>query len=230
MRREPERMRGMMKRGSRVPKEPRFSGAGEEESHPLRRSFGSHRLMVRTSAFQAGNRGSTPRGSTKMPRKIKKENKEDPEAINWRAAEYQYVQKDVGWYLLVGLVALVLIILSLLWGNFFFAVFILIAAATIMFFAKRRPRVFNFKITDKGVAIGENIFYDYEHLDGFAVRERPEKLDEIILKRKSVLNPYVKVPIDSVLAGKAKNVLAGKLPAVEYEESLIEIVAEWFGF
>ncbi|OGG38035.1 hypothetical protein A2127_01200 [Candidatus Jorgensenbacteria bacterium GWC1_48_12] len=162
-----------------------------------------------------------------MTKKTKKENEN---SISWRAAEYQYIQKDIGWYLIVGLVSFLLIVFSLIWGNFFFAVFIVIATATIMFFAKRRPRVFDFKITDKGVAIGDNIFYDYERLDGFAIREYPERLDEIILKKKTALNPYVKIPIDSVLAGKAKKVLGEKLPEIEYQEPLVEIIAEWFGF
>ncbi|MFH0712853.1 MAG: hypothetical protein V2A55_03325 [Candidatus Jorgensenbacteria bacterium] len=162
-----------------------------------------------------------------MPKKIKKENQD---AISWRAAEYHYIQKEVGWYLTVGLVAFLLVFLSFLWGNFFFAIFIAIAATTVMFFAKRRPQIFDFKITDKGVAIGENIFYDYGRLDGFAVRERPERLNEIILKKKAVLNPYVKIPIDSVLADKAKDFLEGKLPEIEYQETLVEVISEWLGF
>jgi len=166
-----------------------------------------------------------------MPKKAKKEDKKNSgQEISWRAAEYQYVQKDIIWYFIVCLVALLLIVIALFSGNFFFAVFVIIAAVTVIFFAKRRPQVFDFKIADQGVAIGENIFYDYERLDGFAIRERPEKLDEIVLRKKAALNPYVRIPIDSTLAEEAKNMLGEKIPEIEYQESFVEVISEWFGF
>jgi hypothetical protein len=162
-----------------------------------------------------------------MPKKTKKE---DLGGISWRAAEYQYVEKDIGWYFIVGLITFFIVVFALLKGNFFFAIFIILAAIVIFFFARRRPQVFDFRVTDKGVAIGGNIFYDYERLESFAIRERPEKLDEIVLKRKTALNPYVKIPVDSTYADKARKVLENKLPEIEYEESLIEIISEWLGF
>jgi len=165
-----------------------------------------------------------------MPGKTKKENKKSKEAISWRAAEYQYIQKDIGWDFLVGIVSFLLVILALLRGNFFFAVFIIIAAVTVMFFAKRRPQIFDFEISEKGVAIGGNIFYDYGRLEGFTVRERPERLNEIVLKKKAALNPYLKIPADSKIAKEAEKFLKERLPEIEYQDSFIEAVSEWLGF
>ncbi len=150
--------------------------------------------------------------------------------ISWRAAEYQYVEKDVSWYWIIIIIASILVLISLFRDNFFFAVFIAIAAVTLIFFGRRKPQIFDFKINDKGVAIGDKIFYDYERLEGFVIRKRPERLDEIVLKKKGAINPYIKIPVDSKLAPKVKGFLEKKLPEIEYQDSLIDIISEWFGF
>lgn len=195
----------------------------------------SHRLVVRTRAFQALNRGSIPRGSTlleqarklKMPTKIT--SKTEQNEITWRAAEYRYIKKGAGWYWLIGFIASALVVISLFQDNFFFAVFIVIAAAMLITLGGRKPQIFDFKINDKGVAIGDKIFYDYERLEGFTIRNRPEQLDEIVFKKKATINPHIKIPIDSKLAPKVKNILETKLPEIEYQESLIDIIFERFG-
>jgi len=165
-----------------------------------------------------------------MAGKTKKEDKKKEQGISWRAAEYQYIEKDIGWYFTVSFVALLLIVLSLWGGNFFFAIFMVIAAVTVIFFARRRPQIFDFKISNEGVAIGENIFYDYDALHGFVIRERPGRLNEIVLQKKANLNPYLKIPVDSKLAEEVKIFLGNKLPEIEYQESLVETVSEWLGF
>ncbi len=150
--------------------------------------------------------------------------------LAWRAAEYQYVEKDTTWYFIIVAAALILTILSLIQKNFFFAVFVIIAAAMIIFFARRKPQVVDFRITEKGVAIGENAFYDYDRLEGFAIVKKPNRLDEIVVKRKAVVNPYVKIPVDSENRRRAEEILKIHLPEVTYEESLLDIVSDWFGF
>jgi len=54
-----------------------------------------------------------------------KENKETE--VSWRAAEYEHEEKSGGWYIIVGLVTLILIALAIWQKNFFFGIFILLA-------------------------------------------------------------------------------------------------------
>ncbi|MCP6720183.1 MAG: hypothetical protein KJI72_02590 [Patescibacteria group bacterium] len=152
------------------------------------------------------------------------------QGITWRAAEYQYTRKDVGWYWLIALVAVILILLAFWQKNFFFAVFIILAGGMLLFFGRRRPQVLDFRLDDEGIAIGDNIFYDYDRFEEFSIRSRPQRLDEIVLKKKTTINPYIKIPIDSKLALKARAILNDNLTEVEYQESLVDIFSEWFGF
>lgn len=150
--------------------------------------------------------------------------------ITWRAAEYEYIPKDVGWYWVIGGVAAIFVGLALWQKNFTFALFIALAATTVIFFGKRRPQILEFKINEKGVGIGSKIFYEFERLENFSIRSRPRHLDEIVLNKKTLVNPYIRVPIDSKSAMEAKAILQKNLPEVEYQESTIDALSEWLGF
>jgi hypothetical protein len=151
------------------------------------------------------------------------------EIISWRAAEYEHTEKEAGWYWLVGAISFVLIVVAFWQKNFFFAVFIVIAVGMVMFFSRRKPEVVDFSITDTGINIGELSLY-FENLDSFSIRSRPGHLDEIVLKKKTTVNPFVRIPIDSRMVEKAGEFLRNHLPEVEYKESLVDIFSEWFGF
>ena len=149
-----------------------------------------------------------------------------PKEISWRAAEFEFREKGPLWYLAIGFVAAILVVVSFAQRNFFFAVFVLVASITLMFFGRLKPVVFNFKISEAGVNVGENKFYNYEKLEGFSIVDRPGKLDEIILKKKTVINSFLKLPIDSKNALTAKELLTEKLPEIDYKESIIDIFSD----
>jgi uncharacterized membrane protein len=149
--------------------------------------------------------------------------------MTWRAAEYEHYDKSTAWYVVNGVVAAAIIGYALYQKNFFFAVFIVIAFIMLMFFSRRRPEVFDFRVDESGIGVGRSS-YNYESIENFSMRSRLGRLDELILKRKVSMNPIVKIPIDSKLAGEVKEFLGGKLPEIEYEESLLDTFAEWFGF
>ncbi len=156
--------------------------------------------------------------------------KKETSTITWRAAEYEYAGKRASWYFIIIGATAVLTISALWQHNFFFAVFVLIAGTMLIVLGKKRPRVVNFTINEKGVGIGKYQFYDYDDLEGFDIHERPHRLDEILLKRKTTFNPFVKMPIDSKNAPKARVILTSYLEETEYNESLIDILADWLGF
>jgi len=157
-----------------------------------------------------------------------KENKQ--EVISWRAAEFQYVRKGPLWYLIVSLAILFLLIFAFSQKNFFFAFFIIVAGVIIFYFGNRRPRVFDFEVNETGIKIGKSTFYNYNEIEGFFIYEKPQQLNELILKRKTMINPYIRIPIDHKYSEKVKDFLAQKLKEINYQPSLIDILSDWLGF
>ncbi len=157
------------------------------------------------------------------------ENKEEKE-INWQAAEYRYFKKGWDWYLWVSGIATILFIFALWQKNFFFAIFIVIAAVMVISISQRRPRIIEFKIDNEGIYIGKDTAYKYDEIEWFAIRHRPESLNEIIIKKKTLVNPIVKIQADSKITSKARKILKEHLEEKEYESSLLDAILERFRF
>lgn len=150
--------------------------------------------------------------------------------VSWRAAEFRYFEKSRSWYMwIIGAAALIFLI-AVWQNNFFFAVFIAIAAALLVFMGKKKPRIIDFKINEDGVYIGSDAFYDYDSLKWFAIRTRPGSLDEIVIRRDATVNPIVKIQADSKVTPEAREILKEKLEEVEYKESVIDALSEYFRF
>ena len=99
----------------------------------------------------------------------------------------------------------------------------------IFFFSRRRPAVISFRVNDAGIGVGKN-FYEHDRFEDFAVRSRAGHLDEIFLKKKTAVSPYLRIPIDSKMGKEVCDILKIKLPEVEYKESLVELFSEILGF
>lgn len=151
------------------------------------------------------------------------------EPLSWRAAEYEHIQKSASWYAAIGGGAIVVAVIAFWSENLFFGVFILCAAGLLLFLSGRRPQILEFEISDAGVEIKEKIKLPFESLHDFSIRSRPYSLDELILRKKTNINPYVRIPIDSTLAEKARALLREKISEVEYEESIIDLLSDRFG-
>ncbi len=151
------------------------------------------------------------------------------ELLSWRAAEYERVQKPTSWYTSIGGGAIVVAIIAFWSGNLFFGIFILCAAGLLMFLSGRHPQILEFEISDAGVEIKDKMKLPFESLRDFSIRSRQYSLDELILRKKTNINPYVRIPIDSALAEKARVLLRGKISEVEYEESIIDLLSDRFG-
>lgn len=155
---------------------------------------------------------------------------ENNEDIIWRAAEFKYFKKGIGWYLTVIGAALALILFAFWQNNFFFAVFIALAAIMVIFLGKKRPKVVEFKITDEGISIEDDINYNYDQIDGFTIRKYQDRLNEIVIKTNKTVNPFIKMPVDSKILPKAEERLSKHIQEKEYKEAMVDTFADIFRF
>lgn len=149
--------------------------------------------------------------------------------VTWRAAEFEYVEKTILWYAGVGAAAFVLALIGLWQRNFFFVVFIAVAAAVIISLGRKRPQVVEFRVSGEGVAVGRQ-FLPYERLQNFSLRARPGRLDELVFTKKTIVAPFLKIAVDGKVGEQVRGILKEKLPEVEHQDSLVDLVAEWLGF
>ena len=76
--------------------------------------------------------------------------------IEWKAPEFEYREKDVSWYWL-SIIAAVVILGAAVWQkNFLFAVFVVIAEILMLVWAGRKPREITFSLNEKGLTMSGN--------------------------------------------------------------------------
>jgi len=156
----------------------------------------------------------------------------EEEGISWSAPEYEKLPKPRYWYAINVFIVLILLIFALWSKNFFFALFIVLVEMVLIISGRRGPQNFHFLLNEKGLKI-DNQFFGYEKFEGYLLREGlggVRKYDELILKKKNVINPYLKILFDRNLKEELKSILAVKLPEIQYEDSLIDIFFEWLRF
>ncbi len=167
--------------------------------------------------------------------KIEKVGIETP-AISWQAPEFESHSKDVSWYWLSLIIAIIILALAIWQKNFLFALFIVIAWLLIFYSSRRPPTVWQFEINGKGIEISlpksreARKFYSYDDIDGFDIKSASAKYGELILKLKAKLSPYLKINIHSADEEKINNFLLRFLPREEYHISLADSVSKLIGF
>lgn len=173
--------------------------------------------------------------------------------ITWQAPEYDYKPKDVS-YKWVSLIAAIVLIAFGIWQrNPLFIFFIIVALFLINHFAGRFPAIWEFKISERGIAIGlsnnkkEAKFYPFEDMESFDIyphtitihnsssfgvgaHEASEEYKELILKLKSKFSPYLKINIHLADEEKIKSFLEKFIPQEEHSQSLTDIFSRWTGF
>jgi hypothetical protein len=204
----------------------------------VRFSLGLHEIFPRAKRL-AVNFSAPPTAGPLLPNKpvratieytmAEEEKKNVFEPVTWRAAEREFTEKSLEWYLIVGAVALVLIVTALVLENYLFALFLVLAAVVVYFLSRRHPRVVDFRIDEHGIMMGSTEWH-YSEIEAFTIHQRFGRLDHIVLRRKISMNPFVHIPIDGHLAVQARAALAERLPEFEFEETLLDMLADWLGF
>lgn len=146
--------------------------------------------------------------------------------IEWKILEYQEKSRGADWFWAVGIIAAAIAMSAIILGNILFAVFIIVAGVTLVLQVLRKPRPISVKIGENGITI-EKTLYPYYSLDAFWVEEED---DNLILKSKKALVPYIIVPIGSIDKNRLHEYLSTFLEEKEMHESLSQKIMEYLGF
>ena len=163
--------------------------------------------------------------------KIPQEELEKIEVV-WTAPEYEKIPKPVSWRFVNIFIFLAILGFALWSKNFFFVLFIVLAELILFILGRQEPINFKFRCNSQGLNINDHL-YEYEKFEGYALREKTDRLkkyDELILKKKTAVNPYLKILFDPDKKKELKLLLASKLPEIQYEDTVIDVLFDWVRF
>jgi len=90
------------------------------------------------------------------------------EYFKWQVPEYDKHARPKIWYIIASALAVVLLLFSIISGNFLFAIIIIVSALVIILHDGKEPEKVDFVIYSEGIMIGKR-FYDYDEIKNFSV-------------------------------------------------------------
>jgi hypothetical protein len=153
-----------------------------------------------------------------------------PPLFEWHGKEYAAGEKSTDWYWALGIIAIGLIIVCILFANYLLALVILAAGVAISLQAAKRPRIHRFAITEQGISVDTH-FYAFESMLHFSVLEYidPTIPPALSIKTKHIFAPHLLIPIVGYDPIDVYNYVALHLPEGKHDESAIDRIIELIG-
>lgn len=150
----------------------------------------------------------------------------EDQGIAWHVDTHEHKERSTDWYWGLGLIALVGAGLSVFFGNYLFAVIILMGAGSLGVLLLRGPREHRVAVEPRGIIL-DGTLYKWEKIESFWVDDQRAQL---LVTTQGILHPQLVIPLGD--RGRAHNVRAyAKRHAHEEEQDahLGEHIAEMFG-
>ncbi len=148
--------------------------------------------------------------------------------IEWSAPEYSHKERTMDWFWSIGLIALVGAIIAIWFGNYIFAIFILISGACLILFTLRHPQEITFSVKTEGLTIGKDS-YEWKTIKGFHIKRGNPDGKLLILTSKHFL-PIYTIPLPENLIQEVGDSLLKIIPNIDLEESRSVLFMEKIGF
>lgn len=94
---------------------------------------------------------------------------DEAELIRWQAQEYVEHDRNQQWYLIFGIVTVVLMVIAIfLMKSWTFAILIPVMATALIVYVRRPPAILDYSLTKKGLYVNER-FYSYDTFRAFSL-------------------------------------------------------------
>ncbi len=153
------------------------------------------------------------------------------EGIFWETYEFQYKKKTADWFWAVGIICVAIAIISTIYGDSLFALFILIAGGLSISTGNKRPKILEIRLNDKGLEI-DSVLYPYQNIKTFWVEDNKNSIPKLILRIERFLNPIIVLPIETDYAEPSdiRNHLLNFVPEDRTPEPVSHKIMEYLGF
>ena len=148
--------------------------------------------------------------------------------FEWEAVGYVFEEKGADWYWALGIIAVAAAVASILFGNVILALLIVVAAGTLALTTLKRPQLHQFRITDLGVMIDENL-YEYDRIVSFSVLEYldPERPAALSIHTRYPLAPHLLIPITGHDPEQVYEFFAEHIEEGRHDESVVDRIIDF---
>jgi hypothetical protein len=150
------------------------------------------------------------------------------EKIEWDALEYEEKERTSDWFWALGVVVVAGSLAAIIYGDYFFAVVLVLGGALLALFAIKPPDTVHHELNQKGLKI-RNRLYLYENIGAFFVQREVKPL--LFIKSERFFMPIMSMPINIEDAETIHELFISKnIPEEEMRVHLSEKIMDALGF
>lgn len=151
--------------------------------------------------------------------------------VSWKAPEYEYHEKSLGWYWGSIAVAVFFVAIAVWQRNFLLGVFVVLAEVMVMVWGNQQPRMIDFKLTERELTVAGAKSYAYAEIENFSVsQEGSGEWVEVFFDFRKRLRSRLRITVHQEDLEEIRGILASVLKEVEHEESLVDRLEKLAGF
>jgi len=134
--------------------------------------------------------------------------------MNWKAPEFIIHQKGMRWFLIAGVITLLLIIYAIYTQSATMAIVFIVLAGVYYLTHNQNPKIIDISLTELGVFVDKK-FYPYNMINSFWIVYNPPFVHHLNLRLSDKTFSKVVIQLDVQNPIEVRNVLAKEIPEVE---------------
>ena len=132
------------------------------------------------------------------------------ETIEWSALEYEEKERSPDWFWALGIIVIAGSITSIIYGNYFFAMLLIIGGLLSGYFAIKKPDMVQYKLTKNGFQI-KNRLLTYDTIRSFCVQQYTQDKKQIkpilFINSGRQFMPLLSIPISEEMIEIVKEMM-----------------------
>lgn len=112
----------------------------------------------------------------------------------WKIKEYEQQDRPKRWYIVMGVIAVLLIIFSVWTTNYLFILVIVLFSIILMLHGIQKPIEIDFVITQLGIVVGQK-FYKYSEIENFWVIYNPPEVKNLYFGFNKFFKHRLSIPL-----------------------------------
>ena len=149
--------------------------------------------------------------------------------MRWSAYEHEHIERERDWYIALGIAAVCIAIVSILFSDALFALLILVAAFTIALLARIPPELVQFELSDRGIRVAGRM-HRFDEITAFWVEEEHHSgRPHLLLTTKKIMHPTIIIPIEHIDPHTVRSFLKEHSHEKHMHEPVAHRILEMFG-
>lgn len=148
---------------------------------------------------------------------------------HWKAPEFENIfRREPKWYLYIALILAAIVAYAVYTNSPLMAIVFILIGILGYIYLHQEARELDFLITKDGIIAGREI-YRFDNIKSFWIFYEPGEIKVISLETRSLLTPYVHIPIAGEDPVAIREVLLKYIPEVKQEPNVVDFLERIIG-